>query len=152
MKVNKEPEIKKQINVQQFDPHIKLLDELKERIKSMEEKLNSLSAERQRPPMVAETGNRCYNRGQSYRGFRNNSTFRGRGGYRPRNNRFFRVNQIYEQRSSNPEIGCQNNDKDEALIARLDESGNEKRTINPETWTNKEILQRMIGDANFKLN
>ncbi|KAH3889148.1 hypothetical protein DPMN_013198 [Dreissena polymorpha] len=27
MKVNKEPEIKKQIHVQQFDPHIKLLDE-----------------------------------------------------------------------------------------------------------------------------
>ncbi|KAH3690629.1 hypothetical protein DPMN_191316 [Dreissena polymorpha] len=108
MKVNKEPEIKKQIHVQQFDPHIKLFDELKERIKSMEEKINSLSEERQRPPMVEETGNRC---GQSYRGFRNNSKFRGRGGYRPRNNRFFRGNQTYEQRSSNPETGCQNNDK-----------------------------------------
>ncbi|KAH3785805.1 hypothetical protein DPMN_163899 [Dreissena polymorpha] len=106
--MNKEPEIKKQIHVQQFDPHLKLLDDLNERLKAMEEKLNTFSEERQRPPIIADTGNRFHKTGQSYRGMRNNSMFRGRGGYRPRNNRFFNGNQTNEQRGSNMETGYRN--------------------------------------------
>ncbi|KAH3825937.1 hypothetical protein DPMN_127824 [Dreissena polymorpha] len=101
-------ETSQQINVHQIDDHTKLLNDLKEQIKMMEAKLNSLTEEQHRPIDIERRDTFRYdNRGRSYRGYRNNSTFRGRGGYHQRNDRFNRGNRSYEPRRDNTQTYTQ---------------------------------------------
>ncbi|KAH3804489.1 hypothetical protein DPMN_132776 [Dreissena polymorpha] len=87
LKSAKEPEHPKQVNVHQMDNHLKILNDLKEQMKEMEKKTNALTQERQKPNDQVNTST-WTNRGQSYRGYRGNTNFRSRGGYRTGNGRF----------------------------------------------------------------
>ncbi|KAH3863384.1 hypothetical protein DPMN_026369 [Dreissena polymorpha] len=70
-----------------MDNHLKILNDLKEQMKEMEKKINTLTQERQKQHDQENT--RTWNNsGQSYRGYRGNTNFRSRGGYRTRNGRF----------------------------------------------------------------
>ncbi|KAH3888074.1 hypothetical protein DPMN_012097 [Dreissena polymorpha] len=101
-------ETSQQKNVHQIDDHTKLLNDLKEQIKIMEAKLNSLTEEQHRPIDTERRDTFRYdNRGRSYRGYRNNSTFRGRGGYHQRNDRFYRGNRSYEPKRDNTQTYTQ---------------------------------------------
>ncbi|KAH3892297.1 hypothetical protein DPMN_016412 [Dreissena polymorpha] len=101
-------ETSQQINVHQIDDHTKLLNDLKEQIKTMEAKLNSLTEEQHRPIDGERRDTFRYdNRGRPYRGYRNNSTFRGRDGYHQRNDRFNRGNRSYEPRRDNTQTYTQ---------------------------------------------
>ncbi|KAH3730498.1 hypothetical protein DPMN_056488 [Dreissena polymorpha] len=92
-------------------------------------------------------------RGQSYRGYRNNTYFRSRGGYRTRICRFFRDyrenqenNGAFDNRiiTTNAKFTLK-----EALIQELDESRTRKNAIKLQTLKKQDSLQTMIGDANL---
>ena len=83
----------------------------------MEAKLNSLTEEIQRPMDTERRDTFIYdNRGRSYRGYRNNSTFRGRGGYHQRNDIFNRGNRSYEPRRDNTQTYTQQKGTHENLL------------------------------------
>ena len=104
-------ETSQQINVHQIDEQTKLLNDLKEQIKMVEAKLNALTEERHRPMDTERRDSSRYdNRGRPYRGYHHNSTFRGRGGYRPHNNRFNHGNRTYEPRRGTIQTDTQQKD------------------------------------------
>ncbi|KAH3696845.1 hypothetical protein DPMN_084325 [Dreissena polymorpha] len=70
-----------------MENHLKILNYLKEQMKEMEKKINTLTQERQKPNDQVNN-NTWTNRGQSYRGYRGTINFRSRGGYPTRNGRF----------------------------------------------------------------
>ncbi|KAH3855933.1 hypothetical protein DPMN_098508 [Dreissena polymorpha] len=66
LKSAKEPGHPKQVNVHQMDNHLKNLNDLKEQMKEMEKKINTLTQERQKPNDQGNT--RTWNNsGQSYK-------------------------------------------------------------------------------------